>query len=263
MHVSFDESIAWTTTDDGWTTTLGSEWMQGRGAFGGIVAAAALKAMRTQVAPERLPRTFTTTFLGPVTKEPAHLSVRVLREGRAVSFLEAEILQEGTPRLRATGIFGADRDSIIAAPAPPTEVPDPDGFVKFPHVPGITPDFIQMMDVRWTEGSFPFTGVKDGLTMASMMRFKDGATPGYERILTLLDVMPAPVLQQLDGPRPASSIQWTSHFVRPDPSTAGDWCFFRYETVSAGAGYSTTIGKLYGPSGELLAWQEQLHAVFG
>lgn len=264
MLVGFDDVIAWTPAGGAtWTTTLPSEWMQGRGSFGGIVAAAALKAMRSLLAPERTPRTVTTTFLGPVTAAPATMSARILREGRSVSFVEAEIVQEGTLRLRAMGAFGAARESILSAPRPPLEVPPLEGTFHLRHISGLIPDFIQMCDVRYTEGSFPFTGVRDGVVIGALLRFSAPATRGYERLLGLLDVLPAPVLQQLDRPAAASSVQWTSHFVAPDTTPPDARNYLRYETVSAGDGYSTAIGTLYDHEGRVVAWQEQLHAIFG
>lgn len=266
---SFDTVTSWTPapspTEGVARFTLAglpAEWMQGRGAFGGVVGAVGLRTMRTLVPAERTPRSVSVTFYGPVSAEPATLDARVVRAGRNVTFAEAEIVQGGTPRARISATFGADRESSVAHTAPTVELPDPDGFVRFAHIPNVTPQFVGMVDWRWTEGGFPFTGT-EGSTLASFLRFEIPAARGYERLVGLLDIMPAPVLQNLDRPAPASSIQWTSHFVAPDTVPHGDYAWFRYETVAAGDGYSTTIGRLYDLEGRLLAWQEQLHAVFG
>ena len=261
MH--FDEATTWTPQGDRWAGTVSDDWMQGRAAFGGVVAAAGLRALRTTVDESRLPRTVTTTFYGPVTSEPAELTVRTLRAGRSVTFADAEIVQSGTLRARVAGMFGADRETVVQVPTPTIEVPEPDAFVPFPRLPGVTPAFIEQLELRWCEGEFPFTGAREGVVMAALLRFREPVAPGPERVIGLLDVMPAPVLQQLDGPRPASSIQWTSHLLAPDTAEPDDWWFFRYETISASAGYSTAVGKLYDAHGRLVAWQEQLHAVFG
>ena len=78
MPMSYDEVTHWTPDGEGWVTSLPEDWMQGRGAFGGILAAAALRALRTRVPADRPPRTVSATFYGPVTVEPARMEVRVL-----------------------------------------------------------------------------------------------------------------------------------------------------------------------------------------
>jgi len=260
--MTFDEVTDWSPEGDAWTMTLPPQWMQGRGAFGGILAAAALRAMRTLVEPDRTPRCVTTTFLGPVTSEPVTMTARVLRAGKSVAFAEAEISQAGTARVRVQGVFGADRPSELMLRAEPVVVPAVHGLPRFPYLPGITPEFIQCMDMRWAEGGVPFSS-SEGSTVASHMRFTEPAARGYERILALLDVLPAPVLQNLSQPAPASTIAWTAHFCAPDESQPGDFSFMRYDTVTAEHGYCTAIGKLYDQGGRLIAWQEQLQAVFG
>ncbi len=260
--MTFDEVTTWTRTAEGWTGTLPPEWGQGRAAFGGVVAAAGLRALRTFVPAERTPRTVTTTFYGPVTPEPATMTARIVRAGRSLTFAEAEIAQ-GTLRARVAATFAADRESVTSIPEQLVALPDPDGFVDFPVIPGVIPAFMQQIHSKWTEGSFPFSGATDGTVLAALLRFHEPPARGWERLLALLDVMPAPVLQQLDRPAPASSIVWTTHFVAPDAGEPGDWSFFRYETLSASGGYCTALGKLYDARGRLVAWSEQLHAVFG
>jgi len=262
VSTSYDEVTTWERDGEGWSTCLPEDWMQGRGAFGGILAAAALRALRTRVPADRPPRTVSTTFYGPVTAEPARMEVKVLRQGRSVTFAEAEIVQGGTLRVRVQGAFGADRPTTVQVPWPTATIPELDSAVQFAYRPGVIPQFIQNVDSRWTEGAFPFTG-QPGHELASFLRFRQPATRGPERLLGLIDILPAPVLQQVDGPTPASTITWTAHLVAPDSGAPGDWSFFRYKTITAQGGYSSAGGHLYGLDGRLIAWQEQLHAVFG
>ena len=263
MSLTFDDVTRWVPQGDVFTTTLPEGWMQGRGAFGGILAAAALREMRALVAPERTPRSVTTLFLGPVGPEPAVMTVRILREGRSVSFTEAEITQAGTVRVRVQAALGADRPSKLAVETAPTVVPSMKDAVFFPHIPGVTPQFVENVEMRWVEGSFPFTARPGGAVVAAFLRFTKPASRGYERLLALSDFMPAPVLQQLESPAPASTISWTTHFVEPDTVPEGEWVYFRYETLAAAHGYCTAVGRMVDMQGRLLAWQEQLHAVFG
>lgn len=258
---SFDDVTTWTPEGDGWTAQVPDDWMQGRSAFGGLVAAAAMRAMRGQ-ADGRPARTVQATFLGPVGGAPAQLRTRTLRSGRSLSFLEARIEQDGTERTVVSATFGGDRPSESSVPLEAVELPDPEGFQTFPYVPGITPAFTQHMDLRWTEGSFPFTGAETSV-LAGFARFRQPVERGPERLLGILDAFPAPTLQQLSRPAPASTVTWTAHLVRPDDVPVGDWCWYRSEAVTAGDGYVSFVAKLYGPDGRLLAWLDQLAVVFG
>jgi acyl-CoA thioesterase len=259
----FDDVTTWTGHDEGWTVSLPASWMQGRGAFGGVVAGAALRAMRSLAAPDRTPRSVSTTFLGPVSaSEPAHLTARVLRAGRTITFVEARIVQGGTERAVVQGAFGADRPSQMSTVPPRRpEVAPPESWDRFPYLPGLSPQFIQHLDLRYTNGAFPFIE-RDGSVLEGYARFEVPAARGPERLLALMDCWPSPSLQQLSAMAPASSVSWTAHLVAPDTVPEGGFVWFRSESVTAGHGYNTILGRLYGPDGTLLAWLEQLAAVF-
>lgn len=260
---TFDDVTTWDQGEDGvYRGAFPEDWGQGRATFGGILGALSLRAMRGRIDPARRIRTVQVTFLGPVAPVEAELRVRILREGRSVSFVEAEITQEGTSRLRITGAFGADRSSVARVANEPIDLPDFGAALALPFIPNVVPQFMQHVDARWTHGGFPFTSQKSS-RVAAYLRFAAGATPGPERLVGLLDVLPSPILQQLRGPAPASSITWTAHLLRDDDLAEDGYAWLDYDALSAGDGYNTALCKLYGADGRLLAWSEQLQAVFG
>lgn len=260
---TFDEVTSWTRDGDAWFTELPEDWMQGRGAFGGVVSAAGLRSMRTLIDPARTPRTVTTSFLGPVTTERARLRARVLRAGGSLTFAEARIEQGGSERAVVQATFGADRPSrILVEPPLREDLPDPEAFSDVPYLPGVTPQFTRHVQLRWTEGAPPFSGV-DGAHLAGFGRFREPPARGPERLLGLLDLWPSPTLQQLSAPAPSSSVTATAHLLHADEVPPGGWCWFRYETMHSAAGYTSLLGRLYDPGGRLIAWTEQLAAVFG
>ena len=77
-------------------------WQQGRGAFGGLVLAALLRAMEA-VEPDRgrVTRSLTGDLCGPVQPGPAELVVEVLRRGNNLSNLDARLYQNGEVQARA------------------------------------------------------------------------------------------------------------------------------------------------------------------
>jgi acyl-CoA thioesterase len=257
----FDAVTTWTPDGDGWTAELPPDWMQGRGAYGGLVAAAALRAMRSSVE-GRPARSVSVTFLGPVTVESARLTTRVLRHGRSITFVEARIEQAGTERAVVIGAFGGDRSSEAAVQAETVTPPDPEGVQRFPYVEGLMPAFTQHFDMRFSEGWVPFSTSEQSV-LAGLVRFEAPPARGEERLLGLLDAFPAPTLQQLSKPAPASTVTWTAHLVAPDSVEPGAYCFYRGEAITAANGYTSFVARLWGPDGRLLGWVDQLAALFG
>ena len=81
-----------------------------------------------------------------------------------------------------------------------------------------------------------------------------------ERTLGLLDSWPCPTLSILEQPAFASSVTWTAHLVAPP---APGFHAFTYDTVVAAGGFSTAVGRMWGPDGQFVAYTEQTVAVFG
>jgi acyl-CoA thioesterase len=260
--MNFDEVTDWPDHEGVRQLRVPEEWKQGRTTYGGVLAAAALRAM-SGLSGGRQARTISVQFLGPVRDEPAQLVARALRTGRSLTFADAVVSQGDEPCATFQAVFGDDRGSDINVPLEKVDVPDnPDAYVDLPYIEGVIPQHVRNFQLRWTDGGPPFSGTQSTV-LAGFVRFRDPPARGPERILGLLDSWPAPVLQQLTRHAPASSVTWTAHFVRPDDVPAGDWCWFRSDAVSGGDGFATMVGRLYGPDGRLLAWLEQLVAIFG
>jgi hypothetical protein len=187
--------------------------------------------------------------------------VTILRQGRYVTQVEARMLQAGEERARISGVFGQARPSSIAIAAPAGKPSSPvEGTFAVPYIPNVTPVFVRNFDLHWTEGDFPFTGSKDAV-VGGYCRHRTKAT-GVEAIVGLADAWPAPVLPLLNRPAPASSVRWTLHIVGELPADPNAWCWLRSSAITAGGGYATMKMHLHGPDLGLIAWGEQLVAVF-
>lgn len=261
---SFDEAITWTPTGPGgWTGIVPPEWSQGRSPFGGVTTAAASRAMGSLVGPERSLRSLSTSLVGPVRLgEPAGLSARVLRAGKSLTHTEARISQGGAVQAVCLAAYGAARPSgVVVPPDPiPEGLPDPEACTAWPYIPGLMPVFTQHLEMRWTRGGLPFSG-SDEHTVGLWLRHRTAAT-GVEAILGLLDAPPTPVLQMMRGPGPASTVRWSAHLMSVPELEPGDWCWLHSAARSAGDGYATMLGSLYGRDGALIAWFEQLVCIF-
>src|SRR3954464_3422552 len=89
---------------------------------GGIVTALALRAMTdTLDHPEQRLRTLHTTFVAQVAAGPVTIEVELLRQGRSMSHLRAEVMNTGARRGHVTtAVFGAPREGFsFTDPRPP------------------------------------------------------------------------------------------------------------------------------------------------
>ncbi|MFT5681766.1 MAG: acyl-CoA thioesterase [Myxococcota bacterium] len=260
---SFDEITTWQPDGDGtWSHTVGEDWGQGRAAFGGVQTAAALRAMRSLVDPDRTPRTIATSYIGPLAPTPATLTARIIRAGRALTSAQALITQDGREVALFQASFGAPRPSGLRI-QPPTrpQRPDPDERPAMPFLPGIIPAFTQKFDYRWTNGQPPFTG-HDTPYLGGWCRHRTPATDGFSTAVALLDAWPAPLLPMLTVPAPASTVSWTAAFIDVPEQSPDGWWWLDAEGVTAADGYGTTRGRLFAPDGRLAAHMEQLVVVF-
>lgn len=261
MH--FDELLAGVEKDD---LVIPASWGQGRATFGGLVAALTFQKMQGAVQPGRPLRALQVAFVGPVTvDEPITFEVELLREGRAASQVQGRLRQGGEVRLAALASFGSERESsVMVAADPAPEMPAPDACPELRHIPGVTPEFTQHIDMRWAFGHFPFAG-KPAREMGGWMRFREaGNAMGDAHVIALVDAWPPAVLQHLKQPAPASSMSWSLEIVHPRPvMQADDPLLYRAVIDQAGGGYGHTQATIWNRQGELVALSRQTVTVFG
>src|SRR5262245_44399655 len=91
--------------------TVHPGWAQGRGAFGGIVLGAMVRAIET-VEPERERklRSLTGELVGPTVVGECELEVIELRRGTGVSSWHARLTQDGSVTAIATAVLGKTRE---------------------------------------------------------------------------------------------------------------------------------------------------------
>jgi len=165
--MTFDELL--NSVREGRDVVIPASWGQGRATFGGLVAALAFDVMASKVAPGRAMRAMQVSFVGPVEPDvPAVFEAELLREGKAVSQVQGRILQNGETRLACLASFGGDRESSVqVAPSPAPEAVPVDQCQELPYIPGVTPEFTQHIDMRWSFGNMPFSG-KGGREMGGL-----------------------------------------------------------------------------------------------
>lgn len=246
-----------------WLATVPEDWLQGRSCFGGLQAALALRAMRTLV-PELPLRSLQTSFIAPIAAGSLRLRVRILRSGKSVSHVEAQLLDGEQIACLVVGIFGLSRPSsvVITPPAIAIERSAEDAL-ELPYMPGITPAFIQHLQMRWARGSFPFMGHKEPRSQIHI-RLRDDLPVDEAKMIAYADAIPSPALSLFKKPTMASSMTWTLDVLtdRIEGDAAGYW---RMDAeVSAGRdGYSSQTAMLWNQRSEPVALSRQSVVIFG
>lgn len=261
--MNFSDTLASVVPHEGrWRARVGADWLQGRSAFGGLQAALGLKVMRALV-PAGLPlRSLQVTFVAPVPAGSVQIRASVLREGKNVVHVAADLCDGEAVPCRLLGVFGAARTSTLAF-GPEPEPMDDSRAPVLPYVEGVAPAFMQQFDVRWLRGDLPFSGGK-GRSSVLELSLRDEGPATEMHAVALADFMPPIALSMFRQPTPGSSLTWMLELLRDrfDDLPLRGWRADG-ELLGARDGYTHQRLMLWGPGGEPVARGHQTMVVFG
>jgi acyl-CoA thioesterase len=247
-------------------------WHQGRGSFGGLVAAAivdaAARAHPSDDAPARPVRSLHLHFVAPARGDYA-LSIEPVRVGRRVSTVLARVdTGEGAAAI-GTLSLGLARTASDAGPMPRwctarrPDVPPPEAAPAMPtDAPG-APVFLRHLELRYCHGSAPLSGATEP-EMGLWIRTRAPTTLDAPMIALLLDAPPPTAMALARAPRPVATVDLTTRFFAPasgEDLRPGAFAFVHVRSRWADDGYLEEVRDLYAPSGALLAECRQLVAV--
>lgn len=245
------------------TATIDDSWAQGRGLYGGMVAALLVRALVEVIdAPDRHLRTVTVQFVAPAAPGPITVTVEVIRAGSSATFASARLVTANGVSATALGTFARDRRD-----GPTALLDDRPAFAPFdilPPPPWLlgAPAFSTHVDYRWLLGSI-YSGEKEGV-VGGWCRMKGDVTPDAAMFSALLDVWAPAALMLLDAPRPAATMDLTYHFLAPLPlQDVGPQEPYAARSICTWAkdGYAEHVGSLWTADGRLVARQRQLVAL--
>lgn len=244
--------------------SIDASWYQGRGAFGGIMAALLLRAMRAKVADdERTPRSITVHFCGPATEGPIAVSSEVVRTGSRVTHATARVAKDGEVTTFASASFCKSRTGPSYALAKMPDVALPGGLPEIPRgIPGL-PAFFEHVDARLAGPVLPFSGSATP-EIAAWVRLREPVPVDAAVAALLLDALPPAISATFDAPRPVASVDFTIHFFERLPERAGaaeDFHLVAIRSRWADDGYTEEIRDLWSPGGVLLGQCRQLLAL--
>ncbi|WP_157981076.1 thioesterase family protein [Pseudidiomarina insulisalsae] len=260
---SFHQILAQISSAAEQSIELPDGWGQGRALFGGLTAAIAWQHAVAGAAKGQQLRAMTVSFVAPLLSGQAQLQRRVLRQGKNVTQIAVDIVQNDEVALAALVTYGSPRNSsvkITETPEPPGKLPEQG--MPFPDVQGV-PEFTRAFDYRVTVGGLPFSGVKSR-EFGGYMRFSElDETISTGSILGLVDAWPPALLPHLTELAPASSLTWTIEFPThlPECSTH-DWWHYVATIDYAADGYGHTHAHIWDKAGKLVAISRQTVTVF-
>ncbi len=228
---------------------------------GGVVTAAALRAMEAELDdPSQRLRTMHTLFVGQVAHGELEICVEVLRRGRSMSHLRADIRNPGAATGHiVTAVFGAARDGFEFTELRRPVVPPPDECPSFrdPPPPG-TPTFEPMpfwatrVEGRAALGVAHWEVVENRTAeQAVWYRLDDppwidnGARLDPLAMVVLADTMPGAIGQRLgptDRPWFGPSVDLTLHMLGDCHSP---WVLTHNTARWAGDGYASVDMALW------------------
>jgi acyl-CoA thioesterase len=246
--------------------SINAEWGQGRSIFGGLTAALVLVHIESNNdLSDRELRTVNIHFCGATLADiPCEFRHTVLSAGKSVIQIEGQLLQNGEVKTQIVACFTLARNSSIdinlTTKVFPVAWQDTRPIV---FDGGGLPDFVKYFDVRYTSDNLPYTNSTDSL-ISGWMRFNEpNEILDNASILALIDAWPPAILPMLSEPAPASTITWNVEFMHPRPALeVEDLLYYECSAIEAGQGYAHTEGKIYHPSGQLLALSRQMVGVY-
>jgi acyl-CoA thioesterase len=262
--VDFSEVLnAMRPDGDAWRVVVPEDWHQGRTIFGGMQVALAARAMRAALGRPLPLRSLQATFIGPLAAQDIRLRAEVVRTGRSATHARCDMLDGDHLGCTAVAIFGAPRSSSFALeiPRPPVDA-DPEALADLPSIPGITPQFVNHIQLRWAIGTHPYTGQREPRSTI-FARMRDRACSAEDALIALADSIPTPALSMLKAPAPASSLNWMLEILGdPERLDRAGWCQIGTEVRAGTDGYLSQTSTLWGPDGHAYCVSHQTVAIF-
>lgn len=257
----FSEVLASFSFDGALKGRVSDNWLQGRTLYGGMTAALCLEGALRKFAGLPPLRSAQISFVGPA-EGAIEVTASVLRQGKSVTFVNADLSGDKGLAARAVFAFGAARQSMFATHfAPPPELPEPKEAAHF-FPPGEEgPGFARNFEVRLAKGGIPLTGSKDHDHFL-WVRHRDEKATSISALLALADMPPPAVFPMFPHFAPISTMTWTMNFLTDHPVTDEEWWLLESRAENAAEGYSSQDMFVWNKKGEPAIAGRQSVAIF-
>lgn len=247
--------------EDSGKAHIPSTWMQGRAAFGGLVAALAVRAARQKADDEKQLRSLLVTFAGPL-KEQVWAKTNLLRETKNTSIIGVELSDDDGMGASANAIFGKSRNGLaIEQQCQANPTPLEALHAMRPAEPPM-PSFLNNLEIRWANPGIPLTGSKEKKLSGWIRIKKPGSATPSEQLVLLADSTPPIIFSHYTHWVNGSSISWSLDLVNPNALDSGGWVYLDYHMLAAAEGFTQQRGYIYRQDGLLLAISQQTMTYF-
>ena len=247
--------------DGALSLTIPGDWLQGRTTYGGLSAALCLETA-LRAFPDAPPlRSALVSFIGPAGGA-VEGRANLLRQGKSVTFVEADLFGENGIATRCAFAFGGARVSQWNRTFTPTpDMPPPEACSPFRPPEGGPIGFGHHFDARLAKGARPISGSKEH-DLFVWVRHEDRSAEGAVALLALADMPPPAVLPMFTELAPISSMTWMVNVLTDAPETRDGWWLLQSRAENASQGYSSQDMLVWNRDGELVIAGRQNVAIF-
>ena len=241
-------------------------WLQGRGAWGGLVIAAsvnAAEATQNHIDDARRVRNVTAHLFGALPAGPATIDVSCLRAGSAMTTWGVGITgSDGVLASQAVVIAGKQRATDVEKPWGTAVMPDLADWRSVPEVPVVPPlgpEFGVHLEYRPTAGIPGSGAAPEGRGWVSAVPDAElGSTWTAGLVLGLVDAWWPASYVAMTALRPMATVSFSAHLL-VDPATLDIEQPLAFESwVSAMEhGFTSETRRLWAPDGRLVVENHQ------
>jgi acyl-CoA thioesterase len=241
-----------------------AHWWIERGPNGGFLAALFVRALSETLAmPQRPIRSLTVHYLRPPAIGDCRIRCSVERSGRTLTTLSARMEQQDKTVALALAAFATSRSGVEFDQAQMPGVAGPDQLPRWEVTDG-GELFYSLFDYRWVFDETPQTDHRPGRT-GGWIRLSDPATLDAALAAVFLDAWLPSLFSHTQRPGGAPTVDMTIHFRDSLPYAGAhldDYCFTELSSTLSREGFFEEDGRLWSPSGQLLAHSRQLALAF-
>jgi acyl-CoA thioesterase len=259
----FDDAIDLTTIGpDARRGRTHPEWANMVGPFGGITAAAMLRAIEAH--PDRIgePLALTINFAAPIADGEFAITLRAARTNRTNQHWVVELSQDGVAKTTATAVFAITREGWSDTQLHPLSAPPPEQVAAGGNPTDLIP-WTRLYDMRYVEGHFPGEGAQPSASSTTTLWVRDraGRPVDYPALAAVSDIFFPRVFLRRGGFVPAGTISLTTYFHADQQQldTLGDdFVLGNAYANRFTRGYFDQSAQVWSRAGELLASTHQI-----
>ena len=231
------------------TVELDAGWSSLVGVHGGYLCAIAVRGGESLIE-DRSVRTVTTSFVRTAQIGSATLSVRAVREGRTLTTLVADLVQNDRLLTTSRLTLMTERSGVEwRAPVPP-DLPPPEECVR---MEGGRVVHFDRVDGRIDPRSLPFSGGVQAMVRGYLRPLEPRPVDGAWLAMAA-DWFPPPAFVRLEPPTGGVSIDLTTHIHQPRVLLGeGDWLTGEFEIQTSTGGLAVEHGRIAERDGTLVA----------